>query len=260
MPELRIAKLAGASLVGYLFSTFLPFRAGELVRSAVLRHMEGVEVPRSLASVVLEKVFDVASLLLLLMAVAMVSPLPSWAVAASLSAGLGLAALCGSIVLAPKVLNRFGKSLERLWPAFGAAMYGWLSGFTRGLALEVWKPGILVAVTGWSLVAWVLGAVTVWLGLEATGISIPLWGAALVLIVTNLGMAVPSAPGYLGVYHYLVAISLSVYGIDAQRGMAAALVLHLLLFGSLVLFGLAAVAVMGVGLKGLSVAADAQER
>lgn len=251
-PGLGLGRLAGASLVGYLFSTFLPLRAGELVRSMALRQVEGVALSRSLASIVVEKVFDVASLLLLLVLVALMSPLPGWASMGSVSAGLGLLALGALIVLVPKVHGSVGGFLERRWPAFGSKVSGWLGEFASGLAGRVWRPRSLAAIVGWSLAAWVGGAITVWLGLTALGIGVPPWAAVLVLVVTNLGMAVPSAPGYIGVYHYLVVLALSVYGIDTERALAAGLVLHLLIFGSLTAFGLVAMASMGIGLRGIS--------
>ncbi len=259
MPGLRISRLMGVSLVGYLFSTFLPFRAGELVRAIALRQTENVGMSRSLASIVLEKVFDVATLLTLLVVVALASPLPAWATAGSASAGVGLLALCSLVALAPRTLRLLGK-LETQWPRLGGTVSPWLREFAEGLGAQIRTPSSLAAIVGWSLVAWGSGAVTLWLGLGAVGIFPPLWLAGLVLVVTNLGMAVPSAPGYVGVYHYLVALCLSAYGIDAERSTAAALVLHLLLFGSLAVFALTAMVALGIGIRQLSNESGARDR
>lgn len=259
MPGLRISRLMGVSLVGYLFSTFLPFRAGELVRAIALHKVEGVGISRSLASIVLEKVFDVATLLTLLVLVALASPLPPWAAAGSASAGVGLLVLCTLVALAPRIQQLSGK-LEGRWPWLGGTVSRWLQEFAEGLGGQIRWTSSLVAIVGWSLVAWGSGMVTLWLGLGAVGILAPLWLAGLILVITNLGMAVPSAPGYVGVYHYLVALCLSAYGIDAERSTAAALVLHLLLFGSLAVFALTAMAALGLGIRQLSSEGRAQER
>ena len=57
------------------------------------------------------------------------------------------------------------------------------------------------------------------------------------LVATNLGMTVPSAPGYVGVYHYIAVQSLRVFGVDESSGLAVAFVLHAVGFGVFTLAG-----------------------
>jgi hypothetical protein len=59
-----------------------------------------------------------------------------------------------------------------------------------------------------------------------------------VLAVTNLGMAVPSAPGYVGVFHSAVVLSLAPYGVPPTAATAAAIVLHAVIFGMFIVGGI----------------------
>ena len=58
------------------------------------------------------------------------------------------------------------------------------------------------------------------------------------LVVANLGMAVPSAPGYVGVFHSAVVVSLSSFDVDPSQALAAAIVLHAAVFGAFIVGGL----------------------
>ena len=57
-------------------------------------------------------------------------------------------------------------------------------------------------------------------------VNAPLWASILIVGATSLGMAVPTAPGYLGVYHGIVVACLSLFGVHADTALATALVLH----------------------------------
>ena len=76
----------------------------------------------------------------------------------------------------------------------------------------------LLWVGVWTLVQWTISASTVTLALVAVGIygSSPyelLQMTLLVLVATNLSMAIPSAPGYVGVFHGVFVATLALFGV-----------------------------------------------
>jgi uncharacterized protein (TIRG00374 family) len=96
----------------------------------------------------------------------------------------------------------------------------------------------LLLVLGYTIVIWATNVLFGWLLLRAFHIEVPVAGAALLTAVLNLGMAVPSSPGYVGVYEYLMVLTLGLYQIARAPALAAALILHLIAFGVVTVVGL----------------------
>jgi hypothetical protein len=72
-----------------------------------------------------------------------------------------------------------------------------------------------------------------------------------VSVVTSTGQAVPSSPGYVGVFHAAAVLGFSAFGIDNATGLAVAVLYHAFSYGPLVLIGLVAMWVGGYGLNDL---------
>jgi uncharacterized membrane protein YbhN (UPF0104 family) len=118
---------------------------------------------------------------------------------------------------------------------------GLLNAFLDGLAFAR-NPVTLAWVSLWTVVQWSISASTVTLALVAVGI----WGATpyellqmtlLVLVATNLSMAIPSAPGYVGVFHGAFVATLALFGVSESAATAAAVVEHALVFGVFIVGG-----------------------
>jgi len=62
------------------------------------------------------------------------------------------------------------------------------------------------------------------------------------LTLLHLGMAPPSSPGRLGVFHALTVVSLQPFDVDRASGLAYATVLHAVVYGPQVLLGVLALA------------------
>jgi hypothetical protein len=71
----------------------------------------------------------------------------------------------------------------------------------------------------------------------AFGLDVPVTAAVLLVVVSALGMVVPSSPGYVGVYHYLVVETLALFAVDRSLALSFAIVAHLATFLPLSLIG-----------------------
>ncbi len=93
------------------------------------------------------------------------------------------------------------------------------------------RPKALARAVGWSLVSWLASALVVFLALRAFDLDLGFKAALFIGSATALGMVVPSSPGYIGVFHAIVIVSL-VNVFDAERNQAAsfALGLHAMLY------------------------------
>jgi len=236
-----IPPLLSALYIGYLFNTVLPARVGEFVRAFLIGREKQVGAPAALATIVLEKLLDLSTLAILLIVLILATGLPDWVtpIAYSSAAALvvGLVSL-GLMLLGRRYVIRLVTLAEERLPLLrrlGPAALA--TSFLDGLAALGRKetlPGLLC----WSVVVWIGAAATIWTGIAGAGISVGLPAILLTLVVTNIGMAVPSAPGYVGVFHGLVVLSLQPFAVDPSHALSAAILIHAIVFGNFVLGGL----------------------
>ncbi len=249
---LRIGRLFNLLNIGYLVSSVTPLRLGDVLRAYLCAQLECVAVMRVLSTVVVERIVDTMSIVLLLLALAPFASLPFDLVRPAV--GIGLVTIVGVLVLAGAVARR--EQSLRLFDAL-ARRFGVLSresvrkGVVSALdglaALGSWRQAL--AVGGWSLVIWLTAALQFYLVLPAVGLHLPFAAGLLVVCLTSLGMVVPSSPGYVGVFEYLTVLALSLYGVSREVALGYALVLHAVLYLSSFVLG-----VMGIWFEGYSYA------
>jgi uncharacterized protein (TIRG00374 family) len=250
-------RLVPPLLVGYLGNAVLPARLGEPMRAVLVSRRERVGVAEALASVLLERIVDVASLALVALVAAAVVGAPAWIVqAAGFAAlvGMGAVAVLATVGMAPIL------ALVRRVPAVGrkprlAEAFSHLDRFAHTLG-----GGHRRRVIGFafvlSLVAWLLDATTFWLAGQAVGAELGYAGAALISGIAVLGTAVPSAPGYVGTFELAGAAVASALGVPAEHGLALALVVHVLTLLPLAAGGAISLAAMGTGLAEVARASE----
>lgn len=251
LPQDRVSLYGTTSstLIGYMFNTVLPGRVGELVRAGLLAQSEQVGTTRAIGTIFVEKILDVLVLLILLGVLTTVLPLPNWLTAAGLSAAtifgalaiifFALSSIRGSVVtwVAAKVDPL--PMLRRLRPSH---IVDTVLAAAEGLR----DPRLLVMQLVTSAAIWTVALSTVATILEAFQLRVPLSAAALILVTTNLGMTIPSAPGYVGVYHAIAVATLTIFGIEESEALSFAVTLHALAFGSFTIAG-AILLLVGIG-------------
>ena len=247
--------LWNALLIGYLGNVVLPARLGEVVRGYILAEQLRLPLSSVLATIGVEKVLDVGAIMLFLFGLSLTMPLPTWAARAGWLGGPVFALLLLGLVLGVLAGERLLGWVERVRarsPAWLArlAAWEWLRSLVSGLR-PLRSPAVAVPIIGWSLLSWVLGALVNLAVLYAFGIS-PLFPAAvLTMVATNLGMALPSAPGYIGVHHYLSMLALSAFQVRPSLAFGYAVVVHLLIFGTFAMGGAGALLAGGLNLGSL---------
>ena len=218
--------------VGFLANNVLPFRIGEAVRVVVLarrRHLPFVEV---LAAAGLERLLDMAVLALILAIVAPgVAHVPGLASGAVLVIGMVTAMVVGVAVLVrfrerpPGVIEWF---IGALPPRAERAVTVRWRDLTNGLAALL-EPAIGIPAAAGAIVVWILTIVLQWLVLRAFQPHAGALDAAFMVAVVSLAIALPAAPGFVGVYHWagqqsLVAAFPHLY--DPNTALAAATAAH----------------------------------
>jgi len=219
--------------IGYMANTFLPAHLGEIVRAWHASRTTGIAASSVFATIVVERLIDVVSLLLLLGLALVVFPFPSW-VRQSGGLMLALVIVLSALLLLMKrnrrkALETSGRLLSFLPAAPAARVRELLDQFLNGVAPLAGRGHYLV-VGALSLAIWASYALIFQLLFYAFGFvgryRLP-WTAALVaMVVTTISIVVPSSPGYVGSFHFLCQLSLGLFSVPKGPALSYAFVLH----------------------------------
>ena len=243
--KLRI--LFSSMMVGYTVNTLLPARLGEVARIYLLHKRAGIPAGRTLSTIILERLLDVAAVVIILGIALLSVDLPNW-IRTSILLGtvLLIVGLAGLLVIAYLPRSLFGSFAERAPVLQRIPLKSTIeAGFT--LLVEVARTRRGLWALGWSLPAWacvVAGTHVILLGF---GFDVPIWASMVLVGATTLGMILPSSPGYVGVFHLLAAESLVLFGVAETPAETAALLLHVVSFAPVTLLGLYYVWADGLG-------------
>jgi len=232
--------------IGYLVSNVLPLRLGDPARAVVIGRGEEVSTAAALSTVVVERVLDMLLVVALLAGVApFVSEAGGAAGAGLVAGGMALAASVVLLFLAfrPDWGRRVGRRVLGWVPRLGGERWARaLDGLLEGLApLRSGRRGL--ALVAWSAVAWACVVVYYWAMLRAFLPRPPAAAAPFLVCVVGLGMAVPSSPGAVGVFHAVARYGLTVpFGVPTDQAVTIAFALHALQYAVGCLLGLVGLA------------------
>jgi uncharacterized protein (TIRG00374 family) len=263
-----------ATAVGFAASSVLPARAGEVIRpyflARQLRHDEGngVTATGAFATIILERLLDVVTVLVLLASYVFFfgrevgAASPARFAALTWAGGTAAAGAVGALVVLFILAGNPGRlrvALERLERILPSALAGVVARiaerFARGLA-AVRRPGRLLVALAWSFPLWLSIDAGIWAVAVAFGFNLPFTGSFLLVPLLTLGVAVPT-PGAIGGFHEAFRLGMTVfYGVPNDAAVAAALVLHLLTVGPSLMLGLFFAAQVGLNIAGMRQMAD----
>jgi len=165
------------------------------------------------------------------------------------SAGLALAALaCAGLVVAfPRIAERV---VRRVVPSDRIALrlIELIEGIRQGLAV-LQSPTRLAGVITWSVVLWLVNALSFYLAFLAFDLPVNYTGAVVLQGILAFGIAVPSAPGYVGPFEAAITAVLALYGIGASQAVAYAVGYHITTFIPITVLGVWSATRTGLGLS-----------
>lgn len=218
-------------VIGYLGNNVYPFRAGEVIRAYVLKRKEGIALGASLATILVERIFDgLVMLIFVLVALPTVPHLPQWLQQIVIYASIAFAgALLVLMAWAIKpelaktayayLINKFAPAKVRL-PILSIA-----DNFTLGLG-SLRNIGDVTMVFVTSTVIWLLETVKYWFVMHAFTFTVSFFALMLMNGVVNLATTIPSAPGYIGTFDGPGIEVLKVFNVDPAIATGYTLVLH----------------------------------
>lgn len=250
------------TVIGFAATFLLPARAGEVIRPYLLARKERLSATAAFATIILERLLDLATVLLLFAVFVLTVPpgvvhgdasqfahVKFWGLVA---AGAALGGLLVLFALAghPERLGRAAARVERVVPARAAQVIErFVRAFAEGLAV-MRQPGRLLAALLQSFPLWLSIAAGIWLTSRAFHITVPFAASFLVMVLLTVGVAVPT-PGAIGGFHlaYQFAVQ-TFFDVPDDRAKGAALVLHAISFVPVTILGIYFMTREGLTLRG----------
>jgi len=246
-PDIGLRNLYSAVMVGYMMNNVLP-RAGEIVRPYAIGKLENIRVGAALGTIVVERIMDILSFLVLIALIPFVyeGPLTDtfpWLEQGGIWLGVATTMLLVFLVtmmarrdwtdtilgfITKVVPARAGARLERLAHSF-------LDGF-----LFMKEPRSFVAILVLSVMIWGLYGVMTYVAFFAFDLGATLGpGAALVVLaISSIGVAIPT-PGGTGTYHFFTSETLTrLFGVPSGPALSYAAATHAVGFVGVTLIGL----------------------
>jgi len=234
--------------IGYMGNNVYPARAGEVLRAIVLKKREDISISGSLATIVVERIFD--AVVILGFVLLNLGQLSKMNMQGNLRQTIQTLALwAGAIFLV--LLAIF--VLIALMPERARRAWLWLNGqiipkrwrdktqgigekFLDGLA-SLRSPLDFLMVLLTTLLVWTCETFLYWGVMKAMGLSLTFTTLMLINGAINLVLLIPAAPGGLGTFDAACKVMLVAYGVDPETALGYTLILRVALWVPITILG-----------------------
>ena len=231
-----------ATCAGYFGNNYLPARAGEVIRSMMVDAEAGLGRTFVLTTALAERTVDAITLVFISSVVLLTLPTrPGWYGPAARP--FAIVGLTGALAIAilPR-LEPFWKYLLGRLPAPERLRSGMVHILEQILfGLRAFHDGRrLLAFLGLTAVIWSLDAVSFMMGGRSVDLFFTLPMACLLITGLGLGSALPSTPGYVGIYQFVAVEVLTPFGFSQSTVIAFMVLVQVLQYVTTGLWGLVA--------------------
>lgn len=241
--DIPARELVPSMMIGFAGNNVLPVRLGELLRIFALGKEQDISISTVFGTVVLERVFDVVTLLILLTAALYASPFTSTEFEAArtfilIAAILAILATYG-IAASPAWMISLLKPILRLLPArLRPPVMQRLTQLRQGFAVLTKSSGhaiILISIN--SILQWALLAFAIHLSIMAFDVGPDPTAAVLILGLLVAGISLPSAPAFVGTIEYCFVLGLGLFGVSPDIALSIGIYYHAITFIAVTLSG-----------------------
>ncbi|MBU1713117.1 MAG: flippase-like domain-containing protein [Proteobacteria bacterium] len=270
-------------MIGFMLNTVLPGRIGEVARPAILYKQEKINFSTGLATIAIERIFDIIIMFLVFSALAANFNIdPDFAVdfgnyhlnrEALVAAAKNIVAI-GAILIAAIFIFVFKKardllntaimklpdlffflsssSKKRIEEKICIPFQGVIENFSVGLLLVRHPVRILICFI-LTAVIWILTALSYYLlALGCPGIDLSFMELSAVMIIVCFFIALPSAPGFWGLWEAGGIFAMSLFGISSIDAAGYTITNHVIQMLPVIIAGLVSAAITGISIRNLS--------
>ncbi len=227
-----VKRLFPVVCIGYAGNNIYPARAGEVIRSYVLKKNEDIPISGSLATVLVERIFDgLVMLMFVILALPFVAHIPNqyrtFVIALSAIFGVALIVFVALAARPQWVMKLYAPIAARILPASVRSRVDHVvDRFLFGLA-SLQSPADVLMIFFTSVLVWLAETMKYWFVMHAFDFSVSFITLMLMNGIVNLFTTLPSAPGYIGTFDAPgIKVLVDVGGVDPAIATAYTLVLH----------------------------------
>lgn len=253
--DIKLGRMFAITMIGMMSNNLFPARLGELIKAYLLGHQEGISKSTSLATVVVERLFDGLTIAVFMIAIILFFPFPRVDSSSSLNPRslwticllssffyVGVLLLLLFIKKRQDLLKRFFQvTIEKILPKKAETFYNKLedviASFSEGLHF-LHNKGVLLKITIQSIIMWLVIGLSFYLGFLAFGMKLSFFTAVLLMVVVAVAVMIPSSPGFVGTFHYSCQLVLVMMGVGVNMAASFAIVFHLVGFLPVTVVGL----------------------
>ncbi len=230
------------SCIGYMASAAIPMRIGEIVRPVLVNVKKDVPVSSALATVFIERIFDILILVLILFANLLLLPDLDKDIVngGKIFTGIVFLAMVFMVMLVYKTEFSL-KLIKPILNLFPQKISGFLENFLISFIDGFRVISSLKRTTGaffLSAAIWLANALATYFILLFCNLDLPIIASFLILVITALGISLPAAPGFLGNFQYAAILALSYFNIQKSEAFTFSIISYLAGVGLVIMIGL----------------------
>ncbi len=234
--------LFAVSCVGFLAIASIPARLGELARPFLISRKSSIKMSSGLGTVAIERVLDFLAILIITILMLFVFWLK-----------LPLEMIISAVLFFIITLIMIFFTLSLVWRREKAVIViQWFVRKLPGKIADKMDPVIHHFIDGFeviknvkmllylfflSAVVWLVDVAAIYALLFAFGFNLPVLAAFVVMVILIAGIAIPTAPGFIGNWHYACILGLSLFGVAKPEAFSFALVYHFMSMAVVIVLG-----------------------
>jgi len=245
-------RLFPLTCVGNMALILSPMRTGEVVRPYLVSKESKVPLSSSLAVILVERVFDILTILGVLFLLVFSSTLPDWLQKAGYGTLVILVFLVFFMLLSyfklESILSFFGPLLNKLPHKLQGKIDGLVHTFVDGFKI-ISSPKRLVYVFLLSALMWGFPGLVIYTLFFFYNFQLSIVNALVVLVIITIGLSLPTAPGLLGNFQYACIVALSLCGIPKSDALSFSMIYYFMAIGRIIVLGLVCLPLVKVSFK-----------
>jgi uncharacterized protein (TIRG00374 family) len=257
--NVRTLPLVPPVMIGYYCNNIFPLKAGEVVRSSLIARKLSLPFWAVLSAMLLERSMDLVFVLLIAL-------LTSFFIAFPVEVIVSIRGLVIFLIFVYAFFIILAVAVKKGWAAPGIVtrllperVRTYMGAMVMRLADGLWaikKPAPLMGTLSVGLLFWIINMLGYYLRLEAFGLPASPTAVGFFIVVVGLGVSIPSAPSYVGVFHLLVVFALGVFNVSKDEAFSFALFSHAVDFVIVGILGNVSILLEGINMRALKKSAS----
>ena len=216
-----------ALIIGLFINNVLPARIGEVARGYVLSRKEGLSFSFALSTVLVDRLFDLIGLLIITFVF-----FPKQSMPHQVSKAIYMLIIVLTLCITVFVLLSYKKTARIIADRLHAVQRPIFIKLAKRLIeiqenlSRIKSPVTTLYYICIAFIQWLCMSSALYFVTLTIGVSISFFHIPFICALLNMGLAVPSSPGYIGVYQFILMYLLAIFGIPKSQGFTASILFH----------------------------------